>query len=168
MHSFDQGEVHKVDTPVSAAPSDALSSLARWLWLLALVSSCASQDTRSFSISISSGGGFSGLVRGYRLQSDGEVVAFERRTAKDEAIRWTRSIDAGTVRSFAEKLLATGLLEQGAREYGNITSRIVYQMSDSTYVWTWSGSEPKPSAAAAWYRDVMRFCSALEPDASGP
>ena len=151
-----------------AAFSNAPSSLPRWLWALALVCSCTTQDARFFSISISSGGGFTGLVRGYRLQSEGQVVAFERRTAKDESILWTRSIDAGTMHSFAQKLLATGLLDQRAQEYGNVTSRIVYQSSDSTFVWTWSGSEPKPSAVAGWYREVMRYCSGLGPDSSPP
>ena len=142
------------------------SNLHRWLWVLALVCSCTSQDARFFSISISSGGGFSGFVRGYRLESKGRVVAFERRNPRDESILWTRSIDAGTMRSFAQKLLATGLLDQRAQGYGNITSRIVYQSSDSTFVWTWSGSEPKPSAVAGWYREVMRFCSGLGPDSA--
>ena len=131
-----------------------LAGCGRWRWFVA----APLKDARFFSISISSGGGFTGLVRGYRLQSEGQVVAFERRTAKDESILWTRSIDAGTMHSFAQKLLATGLLDQRAQEYGNVTSRIVYQSSDSTFVWTWSGSEPKPSAVAGWYREVMRYC----------
>jgi hypothetical protein len=158
----------KIGTPLCAVFPDARSSPLTWLWALALVYSCASQDTRLFSISISSGGGFSGLVRGYRLQSDGKIVAFERRSATGESNLWSRSIDAGTMRSFAQKLLATGLLGQTSREYGNITSRIVYESSDSTFVWTWSGSEPTPVLVAAWYRDTMRFCSGLGPDSTPP
>lgn len=145
---------------------DARSSLLPWLWALTLACGCAAQDSRFFSITISSGGGFNGFVRGYRLQSEGKIVAFVRRTATDESILWTRSTDARAMRSFSHKLLATGLLEQTAQEYGNITTRIVYESSDSTFVWTWSGSEPAPVAVAGWYREVTRFCSGLGPDSA--
>ena len=145
---------------------DARSNRCRWVWALALVCGCAAHDASSFSFSVSSGGGFTGLVRGCRMESEGRIVAFERRGAQGESILWTHSTDAGRIRSFAEDLQNSGVLGRTVQQHGNVTASIVYSTADSTFVWTWAGSEPKPPTVAGWYRAVKRHCAELKPDSA--
>lgn len=132
-----------------------------FLSVVFLACSFTTRDTAPFAITISSGGGFTGLVRGYRLDSEGRVSSFERR-ANNERIVWNTSTDAATVRAFGQKLLAIGPL--APETTGNMTSRIVYESEDSILIWTWSGSDPAFPALTEWYLKLTQYCASFDPE----
>ena len=118
-----------------------------------------------FQISLSRGGGFTGLVRGYRLHANGQVEAWQSRPGQPAKVTWQQQVDITRVRAVQEDLEATGVLGAVHSNTGNMTTRVTYDLPDTIYSWSWTGDPP--AELAAWYSETRQWCAALAPDKNG-
>lgn len=120
--------------------------------------------SQPFTITLSSGGGFSGLTSGCTLTSLGEAKAWRKRPGAPEDVLWTRKAKADSAIAFAEALKE--FLSVDLEETGNMTTRIQYTLPDSTYRWSISGagaSPQDPEPFRTWYARAEAFCRSLAP-----
>lgn len=120
-----------------------------------------SQIQNAFKISVATGGGFTGLVRGFYLHADGKVEAWRRFPAQPDSILWTVQADPGKIAEFVQQLEKTSEFKKVHEETGNITTRIIYSLSDTSYTWSWSNAIGAPLGLKEWYAQVWQFCRAL-------
>lgn len=121
------------------------------------------ENVDNYKITLSSGGGFTGLYSGYNLHGDGRVESWQRPLGKGDSLLWQRSLDATTVERLREKLLASGALTKRYDMAGNMTAVVVYETADTTYRWSWNQSGKAPHELAAWYKEVRALCAANAP-----
>ena len=117
--------------------------------------------TVPFATTISSGGGFTRLVRRYCTRVR-QACVFVRTKRYKEKILWDTSTDAKIVRTFGQKLLTIGL--QGLETAGNMTSRIVYESQGTIRIWTLLGSEPVSPGLNDWYLEVRQYFANFGPE----
>lgn len=118
-----------------------------------------------FTLSLSSGGGFTGSYSGFTLSSDGSVRQWERRGAGSDSILWETRIPAARIIGFKNRLEQSGALGIGLRETGNMTTQVKLVLPDTLHVWSWSGAdaaETAPEPFRSWYPEVRDFCAALQ------
>ena len=129
-----------------------------WLGLLGLLGllGCATSKPAAppadFRITLSRGGGFTGMTTGYHLQSDGTLTAWRRPLAKQEQIDWSYKHPTDLVRRWAEDLQGAVRGWESA-ETGNMTTRLEFAREDSVWTWTWAGTAPpetSPKAVGEW------------------
>ncbi len=120
-----------------------------------------SQSLNAFKISVATGGGFTGLVRGFYLHSDGKVEAWRRFPAQPDSILWAVQADPEKIAEFARQLEGTGALKIAYETTGNMTTRIVYSLPDTSYAWSWSNASDAPAELKEWYGKVRQFCREL-------
>lgn len=119
----------------------------------------------SFTLSLSSGGGFSGRYAGFTLASDGTVKEWEKVGAGAESTLWETRIPPDRIIDFRKRLEQGGALGITLQESGNMTSLVKLRLPDTLYLWSWSGagiggSEPEPFRS--WYPEVLGFCENLK------
>lgn len=114
-----------------------------------------------FKISVATGGGFTGLVRGFYLHADGKVEAWRRFPAQPDSILWTVQADPGKIAEFVQQLEQTSALKKVHEATGNITTRIIYSLPDTSYNWSWPNASGTPAELKEWYGKVWQFCRAL-------
>ena len=115
----------------------------------------------AFSISIASGGGFTGLVGGFYLHSNGKVEAWRRFPAQPDSILWTVQVDPRKIAEFAQQLEQTGVVEKTYKATGNMTTRVIYSLQDVSHTWSWSNEGDAPPELKEWYGRVRKFCGEL-------
>ena len=137
--------------------------------LLALGSACggAGMDAEgdgsdAFRITLERGGGFTGLYTGYDLHSGGRIERWEQLPGGVVEVEWSDSVAAARVRALGRRLREAGADWQSERE-GNMTSRVILVVGDSTSTWAWEGTgdPPAPRAFADWYRDTRELCRSV-------
>lgn len=143
-----------------------ISVYCLFCFLIFFLSGCGlathdSQIQDAFKISVATGGGFTGLVRGFYLHADGKVEAWRRFPAQPDSILWTVQADPGKIAEFVQQLEKTSELKKVHEETGNITTRIIYSLSDTSYTWSWSNAVGAPLGLKEWYAQVWQFCRAL-------
>lgn len=115
-----------------------------------------SATVESFYLSVSRGGGITGLVTGCDFNSTGRAREW----------RWAMgAIDSlGShmlpVTSIRERLAALTTLPSPDRP-GNLTHRVVLTQLDETRMWTWSTNQP----LTEWYRVTRKLCGDAAQDA---
>ena len=117
----------------------------------------AVEQEKNFKISIATGGGFTGLVRGFYLYSDGKVETWRRFPAQSDSILWTAQVEPWRIAEFAQQLERTGALKKTSEGTGNVTTRIIYSLPDVSYTWSWSSAHTAPPELKAWYDKVKQF-----------
>ena len=120
--------------------------------------------TKPFTLTLSSGGGFSGLTQGYTLTPAGEAKAWQKRPGAPESVTWSKQIPPDSIVAFAIALEA--YLGVELKETGNMTTRILYALPDSTYRWSISGAGASPDAPEpfrTWYARAEAYCRGLAP-----
>ena len=124
----------------------------------------SSESPQSFILTLSKGGGFSGLTRGYTLYPNGRIERWQQFPLRDRTISASRDIDPNRVADFKQKLEATGILEVTLQATGNITTRVQYEIDQEQHTWSWadnSDTRTAPVALREWYGSVWQFCSQL-------
>ena len=117
---------------------------------------------KEFKISLSTGGGFTGLTRGYHLYADGRVEAWRRFASRKDTILAVVQADPSRLRLFQRRLEQSGLLQKTYRETGNMTTRLTYNLADTTYTWSWSGAgNGLAPEIKDWFVEVHNFCILL-------
>jgi hypothetical protein len=113
-----------------------------------------------WSLSVSRGGGFTGMTTEYRLYNDGRVENLQKRPAGQDSLLWLRQTDPVVIADFRKQLNDQGLLEREIRESGNMITMVRLVLSDTTYQWYWSRT---PDAALDdWVRRIEQFCRQIE------
>jgi hypothetical protein len=125
----------------------------------------AIQAAGPFSLSLSSGGGFTGQYSGFTLASDGNVKQWERRGAGADSTLWETRIPADRVFDFRKRLEQGGALGISLQESGNMTTLVELRLPDTLYQWSWSGADAAdaaPEPFRSWYPEVRGFCEKLK------
>jgi hypothetical protein len=126
-------------------------------------SELAADRVGNYKITLSSGGGFTGLYRGYHLYGDGRVEGWEQRVGKGDSLLWQRSVEVAWVERLHDGLLASGALDMRYNKAGNMTAVIAYETADTTYRWSWDQSREAPVELSAWYEEARAFCAENAP-----
>ena len=124
----------------------------------------SSESSQAFILTLSKGGGFSGLTQGYTLHPNGRIERWQQFPLRDRTITASRDIDPKRVADFQQKLEASGILGMTLQATGNITTRVQYEIDQEQHTWSWaddSDSRTEPAALREWYRLVWNFCSQL-------
>ncbi|MCP5064391.1 MAG: hypothetical protein GY936_18275 [Ignavibacteriae bacterium] len=160
-----------------------LSSIASFAFLLALtlqigcnsetmkeqgvksvISETLQKETQidSFSIIVSSAGGFTGLGSGYTLTSNGKVKHWKQLSFVKDTTLWERESDLSKIVDFKNQLDTCGILQKDYRGTGNMTTSLNYNLQDTSYTWTWEGkgnSSNIPEEINDWFKDLLVFCA---------
>ena len=118
----------------------------------------------SYSINLSTGGGFTGLKSGYALFSNGVVTRWQKLPTGKDLIDWKVKVDSSQIEQFRKELELTGITDRQYTETGNITAYLKYKTVDTTYFWSWKGigvNSNIPPEIKVWYIKVNLFCSEL-------
>ena len=118
-----------------------------------------------FSFSLSSGGGFTGLVSGFTLASDGTVKEWERHGGGADSTLWETRIPGDRIVEFRKRLEQGGAKGISLQGSGNMTTMVKLRLPDTLYLWSWSGagvSESVPEPFRSWYPEVRGFCENLK------
>ena len=119
----------------------------------------------SFKITIASGGGFTGLYKGYALHSDGQVVHWQRFGAGQDSTLWTISGTADQILDFKQRLEESGVLSQTFQKTGNMTTVVTLELPDTSYTWLWPGTgvgQKTPDIFKEWYPLDEKYCKTLK------
>ena len=111
-----------------------------------------------FQISISTGGGFTGLYQGFTLHSDGKIEQWQKDRASEVKILKSRQVDVKEFVKFSKELERDDIFKIKLTQTGNMTTKIVYQKGDSTFVWTWQAGGEIPPQMQKWYDSIRIFC----------
>ena len=117
-----------------------------------------------FTLTLSSGGGFAGLYQGCTLTSQGEVKGWQKRAGAPEAIAWTVQVGQDSIAALAKDLEV--YLGVELRDAGNMTTRILFELPDTTHQWSISGSGASteaPEPFRTWYARAEAYCRGLAP-----
>lgn len=113
-----------------------------------------------FKITVSSGGGFTGLTSGYSLSSEGVVEHWQHFRAGTDSVLWSEKTDASRIQFFKQQLEETGLLKKNIQQSGNMMTTVNLVLPDTTYTWYWNASGK--SDLSRWVKDVQRFCESMK------
>jgi len=113
-----------------------------------------------FRLSVSTGGGFTGLSTGYTLSNDGRVEHWRRFAGGEKTTLWSRPGSASKIMAFRKQLKEMGMIGKQIQESGNMTTTVTLALPDTTYTWSWS--QLKKTDLTGWVRDVEIFCRKLE------
>ena len=120
----------------------------------------------SFTLTLSSGGGFAGSYQGYTLASNGDVTAWSGGAAGQRTDLWTRKAAPESLAAFARVL--DGFTGTGLSQTGNMTTRIEYASPRGDHQWSIAGAGAAPDAPEpfrTWYARVEAYCRNLAPEA---
>jgi hypothetical protein len=115
-----------------------------------------------FTLTLSYGGGFSGLYEGYTLSSPDSVTAWRQRAAGPRAEEWARKADPESLIAFVRELKPYFGAESAGT--GNMTARIDFQSPGVHHEWSMGGAPASPDAPEpfrTWYRRVESYCRGL-------
>jgi len=110
------------------------------------------------TISLSGGGGFTGMHEGFTIFPDGRVEGWSKSVGGKRTVFGKGKISAGRASALAAELRASGALSQTCLKTGNYTMIVHFAAADSTYKWSWSRSEDAPGGLAAWYKSTYEMC----------
>ncbi len=113
-----------------------------------------------FRISISTGGGFTGLSTGYTLSYDGRVEHWQRFAGGEYTVLWSEQSSAAKIGAFRMQLESLGMLGKQIRQSGNMTTTVKLALPDTTYSWYWGQLEK--TELTDWAQDVESFCQQLK------
>jgi len=116
----------------------------------------------SFTITLSSGGGFAGIYQGYTLLSTGEITAWSGRAEGPRTDSWRRKADPDTLAAFA--LALDGYLGTELEQAGNMTLLIEYASPRGGHQWSIAGASVPPDAPEpfrTWYPRMETYCRSL-------
>jgi len=111
-----------------------------------------------FQISIATGGGFTGVYQGFTLHSDGKIEQWQKDRAGEVKILKYTQVDAKEFVKFRKELERDDIFKIKLTQTGNMTTKIVYQKGDSTFVWTWQAGAEIPPQIQKWYDSIRTFC----------
>lgn len=120
--------------------------------------------SKSFSLSIGVGGGFTGLKSGYTLNSDGIVSYWKQVSVAKDSVLWKVHGDSTKIDQFKNELEKTGIIDKQFKSVGNMTAYLVYETGKSVYSWSWKEdgvSGNIPENIKNWYENVIEYCSKL-------
>ncbi|MEE9430601.1 MAG: hypothetical protein V3V16_06140 [Melioribacteraceae bacterium] len=119
----------------------------------------------SFSISLSSAGGITGLGSGYTLTSDGVIKYWRQLSFVKDTTLWEEESDITKILQFKNELDSCGILQKKYDGTDNMTTSLVYNLSDTSYTWTWEdrGIDSNiPTEITSWYKEVIEFCTSIK------
>jgi len=116
----------------------------------------------SFNIVLSSAGGITGLGGGYTLTSNGIVKHWKQLSFVKDTVLWEKEFDLSKILDFKNELDTSGILQKDYSETGNMTTRLNYNLQDTSYTWTWKGKGTGsniPIEINDWFNNVLVFCT---------
>ncbi len=127
---------------------------------VAVLAGCASTSSpsRLERLAIGSGGGFSGIHSGYRLERSGIVEEFEIQSGTTR-VRSTAKFPASVVRRFFVRAEELRLDTLGIDQPGNMTWWLEVAHSSGSKRLRWSDPDRIPPELAAFANELKTFCA---------
>lgn len=127
--------------------------------LLAFWSGCRTGTplVRIETITLGTGGGFTGMRVGYRIERSGLIEEWEM-LRDSSRIRATVKMPASRVRQYFARAESLHLDTLHLDEPGNMTSWLEIKTTTTTTRLRWSSDHHLPLAVAQFYRDLDTFC----------
>jgi hypothetical protein len=122
-------------------------------------SEATAEKASYFKIALSSGGGFTGIYRGYSLYGDGRVEAWQSWAGKGDSLLWQGVVERGEVERIRGELQKSGALDKRFAGAGNMTAVVAYETADTTYRWSWDRTREGPVGLSEWYEKTRAFCA---------
>ena len=116
------------------------------------------QQRTEFKITLSSGGGFTGMYSGYHLYASGLLEAWQKRAAGGDTLLWMQQVDPERIERIRAQLAASGALDKRYDGAGNMTVIVNYATADTVYRWSWDRGREEPTELAMWYQRTRRYC----------
>jgi len=134
-----------------------------------LFSACQNKSTEKtmkttvvtpFKMTVSTGGGVTGLTSGYSLSSDGVIEHWQHFRAGTDSVLWSEKTNVSRILFFRKQLEEIGVLKKNIQQRGNMTTTVKLALPDTTYTWYWNASGK--SDLSRWVKDVQRFCESMK------
>jgi hypothetical protein len=119
---------------------------------------------RTFTLTLSSGDGFTGAYAGCTFTSEGAVRSWRRSPGGAETVEWESRGSPDSVAALAKAL--EPFLASELKETGNMTLRIRYASPDTAREWSVSGagaSAGAPEPFRTWYPRAEAWCRSQAP-----
>lgn len=111
--------------------------------------------TQPFEISLSTGGGVSGLVNGYILSSDGSIKRFSKWPGKDREVEAVGSLDLRDLLAIKHEVDEKKLFELNLKDYGNMTTYLHVTDGDHSTVLNWKSDGSELESVPSTLRDII-------------
>ncbi len=131
-----------------------------------VVAACTSSSDltkEKWTITVSTGGGFTGMSSGYTMIETGEVFAWNGQEGDHEKTNKIGSISAEKAHDFKIKL-AAGLDSMQLNAPGNMSTSIELDANGHAEKITWGAADHPnaPDQLSGWYNDFMQTCGAMQ------
>lgn len=123
----------------------------------------AKTQAEEFSITVMEGGGFTGMVNGFTLSSDGKVTGWKQAGAGQRTVDWETTADVEPINKLRMELDKSGLMGSNIENPGNMSKTVILEKEGTRQRWVWSSQDDVPEDASKWYRAVNEFCRQLAP-----
>jgi hypothetical protein len=114
-----------------------------------------------FSLTVETGGGFTGTVTGCTLASDGSATAWRRLPAPGDTVLAHSVAATEKVAALRKRIEDAGLPGLRQAESGNMTTALELRLPDTVYTWSWPGNgvtEKLPESLRRAYAEVRAYC----------
>ena len=130
------------------------------IWLLACQQDLTRQPAKAdyIYLSVSRGGGITGLVTGCDLQPQGQIRRWKKSASGRVDSLQSLSVSPQSIEQQVKQLKSFSPLQ----DRGNITYRAELLLGDSTYVWSWTSDQQ----LTTWYTDTRNLCRATVADST--
>ena len=144
---------------------NSLVALFSVIALLSIDGCCSCRDaaqnkdevlfTQPFEISLSTGGGVSGLVNGYILSSDGSIKRFSKWPGKDREMEAVGSLDLRELLAIKNEVDEKKLFELNIKDYGNMTTYLHVTDGNRSTVLNWTSDGSELESVPTTLRDLI-------------
>lgn len=105
-----------------------------------------------------------GSYRGYTLFSDGTIEHWQRFSVQEQTTLWSAKVIPDQIEALRKQLEQSGMLGTIQQETGNMTITASYELSDTSYVWSWNANSAEhiPPELKRWYEAINGFCHQVQ------
>ena len=111
-----------------------------------------------FEITYSEGGGITGQVQSYHINSSGLIEYFIKMPGESDSLVWSRQVATEKLAHLQNSLTSSSILNESIQSSGNMTSSLTYATADTSYNFSWAGVGSMSDAPA----DMKKWISQLK------
>jgi hypothetical protein len=115
-----------------------------YLLSLLLLGCSHTQDiSNSFNVTLSSGGGFTGMYSGYHIDTSGTISRWEGRTFNFASLNPVGNVTSDKLKQMNTKIIELEIMNVQYKKSGNISSSISISTNNFQHTVSWVGIEPE-------------------------
>ena len=114
--------------------------------------------TEPFDITYSEGGGLTGMVDTFHLNSSGAVEHFRSLPGQQDSLISSKNVPTTELAKLQQSLLASTILNEQLDKKGNMTTKLTYATADTAYSFSWPGA----GATSEMSQDLKKWLAQLK------